>query len=342
MPVTGKGARNVLFVAEAPGEEEDKVGVQLVGNAGKRLRRVLYSLRFPNISKAIRDLKPMVIIPMGASAVTSVIGPVWREDTGSMGRWAGWNIPCNKLNAWVCPTWHPSYILRENDKVLDRQFKEHLRDAISHTCHPWPTGAPNWLAAVQRVTDPARAAEWIRKAAHVRTGAVAWDYETNMLKPDGSDARIVSCAVAWGRRKPERCIAFPWHGPSIKAMGELLRSPIPKIASNLKFEDRWTRKEFGHRVRAWAWDTMIAAHVCDNRPGITSVKFQAFVRLGVPVWNDKIDPFLKAKGDSAVNRILEEIDLMDLLLYNGMDALMEFKVAVDQIRELDHPWPWLV
>jgi len=373
MPVTGNGARGVLFVAEAPGEREDKEGTQLIGKAGERLRRVLRSLRFdldkdgwktnsitcrpprnrkpttaevlhcsPNLNKAIRSLKPKVIIPMGAAAVAGVVGPVWKKDPGPMGRWAGWCIPCNELNAWVCPTWHPSYILREDDKVLDRQFKKHLKAAIEHDEHPWPTGPPTWAAAVQRVADPGKAARWLRKAASTRIGAVAIDYEANMLKPEGPDAKIVSCAVAWGRREPERCIAFPWHGDAIKAMGELLRSPVPKIASNIKFEDRWTRKAFGHRVRAWVWDTMLAAHVADNRPWITSVKFQAFVRLGVGVWNEKIEPFLKTKGTETVNRILEEINIEDLLLYNGLDALLEFYVATDQIRELGYPLPWPV
>jgi len=193
---------------------------------------------------------------------------------------------------------------------------------------------------VRQVLDPAKAAKWLRQAATRTTGAVAWDYETNMLKPDGPDARIVSCAIAWGRTEPERCIAYPWHGEAIQATGELIRSPIPKIASNLKFEDRWTRKEFGHHVRGWAWDTMLAAHVLHNRPAITSVKFQAFVRLGMPVWNDKTERFLKSKGDAGVNQILREIEIGDLLLYNGLDALIEFRVAIDQMRELEHPIPW--
>jgi uracil-DNA glycosylase family 4 len=372
MPVIGNGARKVLFVAEAPGEKEDEDGVQLVGKAGQYLQRVLSGMEFdleedgwktnavichprrrkptakeimycrPHLDKTIKQLQPTVIVPMGSAAVESVIGAIWQEDTGKMARWAGWQIPCQTLNAWVCPTWHPAHLLREDDPVLNRQFKTHLTAAIAHTDCPWPAGPPEWAADVRRVIDPTQAARWLCKCADMQTGAIAWDYETNMLKPDGPDARIVSCAVAWGRQEPERCIVFPWHGEAIQAMQKLLCSPIPKIASNLKFEDRWTRKEFGHRVRGWAWDTMLAAHVADNRQGITSVKFQAFTRLGVPLWNKKIEPFLKTKGDANVNAILREIDIEDLLLYNGMDALLEFRVAVNQIKEIGCPWPWKI
>lgn len=371
MKVAGRGARGVLFVGAAPGGAEDTAGRPFVGEAGERLRRVLHNVKFdldedgwatnaiicrppkdrsptnneigycrPNLARAIRELQPTVIVLLGGSAVAGALGADWREDTGPIGRWVGWRVPHQGFNAWVCPTWHPSTLIREEDPVLDRQFQAHLRAAVRYNECPWPAGRPGWTNDVQHILDPDKAAKRLRQIAQRTEGAVAWDYETNMLKPDDERARVVSCAVAWGRKEPEECIAYPWAGAAVAATGELLRAPIKKIASNLKFEDRWTRAVFGHRVRGWVWDTMLAAHVLDNRPGITSVKFQAFVRLGVPVWNNKIEPFLKTKGDETVNRIYREIDIKDLLTYNGLDALLEFRVAVDQIRELGLPLPW--
>lgn len=370
--VHGKGANGILIIGDAPSKDDDRRGQHWTGSAAKRLTRELkrndvklkdcWTMNAlacypkngrqptsaevgycrPNVAKVIRELKPQLIIPMSAAAVNSVLGPVWGSDVGPMARWAGWRIPSQDLNAWVCPTWHPHHLEKEDDPVLEAQFKDHIFEALVVAAHgaPWPAGPPNWADNVRHVTDPRKAAEWLHKCAKRRTGAIAWDYETNMLKPDGPDARIISCAVAYGHTDPERCIAFPWHGEAIEAMGDLLCSPIPKIASNLKFEDRWTRKAFGHRVRGWGWDTMLAAHVLDNRPAITSVKFQAFVRHGAPVWNDKIEPFLKTKGDDRVNAILEQIEMPDLLRYNGLDAWLEFMVAVDQIQELGAPLPW--
>jgi uracil-DNA glycosylase family 4 len=371
MAVAGLGGRKVLFVGDAPDPDDDKAGEPMGGRSFNGLRRILKGVGLtlgedcwatnalacatprgrkptaqevaycrPSITKVLRELKPDLIIPMSASAVNAVLAPVWGENCGEMARWAGWQIPSQDLNAWVCPTWHPRHLEREDDPVLERQFKSHILKALALSGAPWPDGAPDWASKVRHVTDPVVAARWLRKCAKMRRGAIAWDYETNMLKPDSADARIISCAVAWGGdSEPERCIAFPWHGEAIKAMGELLRSPIPKIASNLKFEDRWTRKEFGHRVRGWCWDTMLAAHISDNRAGITSVKFQAFIRLGAPVWNDKTLPFIKS-GAGKVNRVEEEIKMSDLLRYNGLDAWLEFMVARDQIREFNYPLPW--
>ncbi len=376
MKVGGNGACRILFVGEAPHLEEDENGRHFVGKSGQRLRSVLKSLQFnldadgwstnaiicrphraggqptalevdycrPNIIAAIKELKPNVIVPMGVHAVNAVVGSIWGEgDIGPMDRWAGWRIPCQALNAWVCPTWHPAHVMHTDDPVIERQFKEHLRYAVGCDAAPWPDGVPQWPQDVVKMHDPDKAADWLRKCTTTQRGAIAWDYETNMLKPDGPDARIVSCAVAWGRGDvPERVIAYPWHGAAIAATGELLRSPIPKMASNLKFEDRWTRRAFGHRVRDWAWDTMLAAHVLDNRQAITSVKFQGFVRLGVPVWNDRVEPFLKSGKNETVNAIYREIDIDDLLQYNGMDALIEFRVATHQMKELGFKIPWEV
>lgn len=294
----------------------------------------------PNVERLMRELEPEVVVPMGSEAVAAVLGgSVWGGSVGPVSRWAGFQIPSQKLNAWVCPTWDPAQVTDDHDPVPLRQFREHVAAAVDKPGRPWAT-VPTWAADVAIELDSDKAAAWLREVvARGGRGAVAWDYETNMLKPDGPEAEIVSCAVTWGRRRPERTMAFPWRGAAVQAMGELLRSPIPKVASNLKFEDRWTRAKFGHRVRGWAWDTMVAAHVLDNRPHITSVKFQAFARLGVPVWNAAVEPFFHSRPGQATNRI-SEVEVGDLLLYNGLDALLEWWVAAHQMNEMGYPPPW--
>jgi hypothetical protein len=165
-------------------------------------------------------------------------------------------------------------------------------------------------------------------------GAVAFDYETNMLKPDSKDAEIVCCSVCWEGKKT---IAFPWHGEAVTAMSELLLSPkIKKVGANNKFEERWTRRILGHGVRGWVWDCMVSAHVLDNRPLITSVKFQSFVRLGQPSYDTAVGPYLKASDGNKKNRI-KEVDLGSLLQYCGMDSLLEWLIAESQRETTDGP-----
>jgi len=360
MEPTGKGRRKVLVIAEAPGAEEDRRGVQFVGKAGKHFRSVLNSMQLnldrdfwktnaiicrprenetptdemiqccsPNVAKTIATLQPNVIILLGKPAIDSVLTPIWGGATGKIGRWVGWSIPCQKPNAWIIPMYHPSYLMRIHNKAADILFKKHLKLAISKAKSK-PRITKNIKDGIEIIMRPAQAARIIREMIR-RGGNVAFDYEGTTLKPELLGAEIVSCSVCWEGKKT---IAFPWEGEAIEAVDLLTKSKLGKIASNIKFEDRWTRAAFNHPVRNWIWDTMLAAHTLDNRPDITSIKFQLFVLLGVEPYHRHIEPFLKAVGRTRLNRI-KQLDMKDLLLYNGIDSKGEYKVAMKQMKLME-------
>lgn len=369
MPVSGQGKRKILIVGEAPGAEEDRKGIQFVGKTGQHLRDVLRQFNIdmrvdcyitntlicrppkndtptddqidyclPNLRKTIDDLKPVVIIPLGAAAVKAVLSLAYKPDPGGVTEWAGWKIPCQKWNCWICPTYHPSFVVRAEDErnpVPSLFFERHLEQASRLTSRPWKH-VPNYSDQVERFYEPLRAAKVIRQM--IRAGGVlAWDLETDRLKPDHSDARIVSCSVCWNGKKT---IAYPFRGEAIAATREMVRSDLPKIGAINKFEDRWSRAILKTPVRNWWWDCCVGQHLCDNRRGITSVKFQAFARLGLSAYNEHINPFLESeeKGSNSPNRI-DDIDLDELLLYNGLDSLVEFKIGMSQMKEIGYPLP---
>ena len=287
----------------------------------------------PQLFATIEELKPEVVILLGASPVKSLIGNLWRknENPGMISQWVGWKIPSQRLNAWICPTWHPAYLLYENNPVLELWFRKHLEEAFKLNGVPWPDGVPDYAGQVDLLFDPGEAAAVLRKMIS-RGGTASFDYETNMKKPDHPDARIVSCAVCWEGKKT---IAYPWQGEAIKATSELLLSPdVRKVGWSIKFEERWTKARLGHWVRGWIHDGMIATHVLDNRPKITSAKFQAFVRLGLSPWDEEVGPFLKdSKGSNSKNKI-DQVNLKTLLKYNGIDAIAEFLIYQKQAEEI--------
>jgi hypothetical protein len=75
---------------------------------------------------------------------------------------------------------------------------------------------------------------------------------------------------------------------------------------------------------------MLATHLFDNRKGITSLKFQAFVQAGMPPYDAGIKDYFETEGSNDHNRI-REIDMRSLLLYNGYDALFEFMIGKKQM-----------
>lgn len=367
MPVAGRGLRKILVVGESPGEVEDSQGKPFVGPAGQRLQQGLRkagvdlfrdcwvtnaarcrppknemppkAVEFcrPYLIQAVEELKPETIILLGGEAVESLIGYLWREDAGGVMRWAGFKIPCQRFNCWIAPTFHPSFVLRKEDPVADLIFDRHLKEACELNLatakdgnrRPWGE-APDWKSNCRVELDDAKAA---KELYLIRTeeSCVSFDFETTCLKPDGPHAEVVCCSVS----TEDRSIAFPWRGRSVEVTREIISDPqISKIGFNLKFEDRWSRRKLGVRVRGAVWDGMLAAHALDSRPGITSLKFQAFALLGQEDWSGHVRPYLEADGGGNAPNRVRQVDVEELCIYCGLDSLLEYKVAEVQAKML--------
>lgn len=359
MPVAGMGKRKIMIVGEAPGASEDAEGKPFVGISGQRLQRALrkcgielfrdcwvtnaLSCRPPDnkidsnkkidycrplVLKAINEHKPVSILVVGQKAVQSVIGNVWAKSIGPMERWVGLQIPARKWNCWITPVYHPSFLMRMHDDiVLERSFDSNVSKAVRHDQRPWKNPGYDFQSDCKLLFKQSEACE-IESMASCKL--ISWDYETTTLNPDSPHAEILSCSISDGKTS----IAYPFIGKFIDATEKVLcHKSIKKIGANIKFEERWTRKKLGVRVRGWIWDTVLAAHAIDPRSGITSVKFQAFMRLGVPDWSSSISPYLEGNTGIGPNKI-KEVDLRKLLMYNALDSLFEYKIAMMQSKEL--------
>lgn len=286
------------------------------------------------LRETIRELKPRLIIAIGRNSIRNIIQFTWNRAAENTDKWYGYQIPSQIHNAWVCPVIEPYESSQPNCSLL--LFQKQFLLALEKKKPPFTT-VPDYRKQVHIVT----AKEAARFVKHVtkKGGVAAWDIETNCLKPEHKPARIVSVSVCW---RGTHTIAAPWHGTLPEAFCAFLHSPkVWKIASNLQFEHRWAKAILNVRVRNWIWDTMQAAHAIDNRKGAASIKFQSFVRLGIPSYDNEISQFLRS-GDEKVEdahalNLIHEIELNDLLLYNGLDSLLEYLVAVQQAKEMGHP-----
>ncbi len=351
----GEGWKSILIVLDAPTKNDDEAGRLLSGDSGKLVKETLRSVGVdpekdavftsaaichtsdmsreivdfcrPNLNDTIKKMAPRVVIPMGRHALASVIAHQW-ADVGMIDRWTGCQIPFKDY--WVCPTFSPEDVLRARTPLLERNFSNDIEAAIQIRKDPQPLTDLNRHVRLIFNEDLAEAAilDVIDRGL-----PTAIDYETNCLKPEFSKSRIFSCAIGNG----EDTFAFPWPSKSSKlwlAIKQFILSDVPKIASNLKFEERWTLRTFGHGMNNWHWDTMLATHCLDNRPGICSLKFQAFVQLGVPVYNAAVEPYLDSK-EGRYNRIAE-IDTKTLLIYNGIDSFLEERLAKMQRERMGY------
>lgn len=364
MEVTGEGRRKVLIIAEAPGENEDRLGKQLVGNAGAELSRILLGLGVhlrrdcwltnavicrpmnedldnrtptekeisacrPNLSKTLLSLQPDVIIPLGGPALKSLIPLAWKEgEVDEVTRWVGWRIPSIKLNSWIAPTYHPSFLLHAKDPAAELHVTQHLKEAFELEGKPHPRGRPDYSSQCNVEFDHHKAAAGVRVL--MSSGrALAVDIESSVLKADSPHAEILCCSVSDGKIS----ISYPWYGEAIDATRELILSDIPKIGANISFEEKWFRKMFGRGVKNWVWDTVLASHWMDCRGGITSVKFQLFVKLGWEDYNSHLDKYMVSDNSNTPNR-LKEVEPAVLLRYCALDSLGEALLAHVQAKEM--------
>ena len=161
--VFGQGLENaqIMFIGEAPGADEDRLGAPFVGRCGKLLDKMLSAIEvkredcfitnvlpwrppgnraptdeeiaicLPFLARQIELIKPKYIVLLGGIALKSVMET---EDTisRSRGKWMEYTVSDDyKVN--VIATYHPSYLLRstaQKSKVwidllrLKKKFKE--------------------------------------------------------------------------------------------------------------------------------------------------------------------------------------------------------------------------
>jgi len=290
----------------------------------------------PLVDKTIRELNPKMIWLMGGVAVESMY--MGRFSTLAINRWRKLCIPDRKTNTWIIPMFHPSYILRnEYDENLKSTFRRDLKWAkscIGKKPFTWKDEREN-VKCLYKFDEIIQNLNNLLKKAAGKQVLLFIDYETNALKPQWPGAKIATVSYCTGNT----AVAFPYQYGDfftkdqqrhIKAMWRkvLQHQKIACMAHNVKFEDNWTRKIFGVRPYSWTFDTMIAAHIEDNRASYSGLKFQSYVKFGLEPYNKDVDKYLKAtKGH--FNRV-DKAPLDQLLLYNGLDTIMGMKLYREQ------------
>lgn len=371
MKMSGKGRKKILIIPEAPGEEEDLRGTQLVGRVGKFTRQVLDDMDLdldrdfwkinavncrptdkkgenrpptgleinacrPRVWQAIKEVKPKIIIPMGSAGITSLFGHRMNK-VGKVTRWVGWHIPDQISGAWVCPTYHPSFVMRNERKTgnaAETLFRNHIEAALGLHRQRLPEPM-NERDKVKILSSRQAVSDFLDKVLKKQPPWLAVDFETTAVKPHAKGQKIVTCSMCFSRKR-----AYAWqmkHCDRGRLKNVLRHKRIKKIASNMPFEQSWAIVFLGYTIRPWGWDTMLGSHVHDNRKNITSIKFQALVRYGIIGYDSVVEKFLKSPkkaGCNAFNKI-HKAPKNELLIYNGLDSLLEFWTAMDQMQELE-------
>lgn len=222
MDYSGEGKKEILEIAEAPGKEEDRKGTQFVGEVGEMLRNITSEygvdidndwykdnaiacrppknrtpkkreilLCRPRVLKNIEKLRPKKIILFGKTAISSLMEDRIKID--SIEKWIGRAIPDQKFNAWLFPTYHPSYLYRDRTNiVLERILRENIKTAIEWD-QKFPIEEPYDNILVLKSNE-----DIITYLSKIREQGlpISFDYETTGLKPHAEGHKIYCMAIA--------------------------------------------------------------------------------------------------------------------------------------------------
>jgi DNA polymerase-1 len=374
MQISGNGNKRIMNIGPAPTESDDRKGKHWTGQSGRFLRRSLMdfdididedcwninavqchpanvkgkSTNIPQhsidccrrtVENYILKYQPDIILLWGIDAVKSIIGNRWTRDLGGIDKWRGWTIPDQKYKAWVCPIFDPTMVAREQDKPeVKTVWKLDIQNALQKLNEQVPdhTDEPVYLfekeEGIQSVLDKVENSDMF-----------AFDYETTGLKPHNTDEHEIATVSFCMDSNRTYCIPVPnMSEMQLQQLRNIMENPnIGKIAANMKYEHTWTKNILGADVQGWNFDTQQAAHVLDNRPGITSLKFQTAVQFGIFGYEDEVSQYLKSKepkNANSTNRVMEVMQNADLrrklMYYCALDSYYTWKLAARQKTEM--------
>jgi uracil-DNA glycosylase family 4 len=356
----GKFGKGILNIGSFPSDMDDAKGKPFQDNAGRFLQEEYTRLGIDlfedclninavncaadavtpyqitccrkSILKIIKEYQPSIIVLFGIEAVQSVIGHRFQNDLGSIEKWRGWCIPDQDYKAWVCPIFYPKYI-HDSSKEYKTIWRQDLQRIVDHITIKFPKDKEPVIDVI----------EDLRPLNKIKNGSsIAFDYETTGIKPHDAGHRIICCSIA-----DTPMHAYVFMMPETKQEREpfinlLKNKTIGKIAQNMKFEEAWSFVRLKTSVNHWEWDTMLASHILDNRPDITGLKFQTYVRFGVIDYASDVSPWIKSSGKDAneKNRIEEYVKTKAgkdaLMKYCALDSIFEYRLALLQMQEMGY------
>lgn len=288
----------------------------------------------------IKKHKPKYIMLFGGVAVESVLGYLFPKL--DISKVHGYAIPIQEYNAWVLPLYHPSFIMRsEKDENLQSTFKRDVKNATDFINqgkevprHDYITNLDN-VHLLLDIQDVRSAFKQILKTKK----ETAFDYETTGTKPFVKGQKITSMAISI----ESGTYSFPvdyqthWNDKEFNIITDLIikyleDDSIFKVAHGAKFEKMWSQEIFEVRPKV-DWCSMDTQHIIDHRRGVTSLKFQAFVRWGIHGYDRLSKAYIKSNSGSSFNR-MDEMPLGNQLLYVSLDAKLTRELFFEQKKQV--------
>jgi len=345
MPPSGDLQASLLIVGEAPGESEDKIGLQFQGRAGDLLREALskygivnfcltnavicrppknltptrkeINACLPNLLNTISKMPNLkLIVLLGAVALQALTGH--KTITRYSGRILRYT---NDIS--ILPVIHPAYVLRNQRET--KIFFEHIsriKEALTGSLTD-----ESDLGAYHLIETREQWEELYNKL--IVSPYFIYDIETNGLILFIGDP-LIKC-VQFSLVPHEAYVLplynnqtlFSWDEIYVQLKKLFNSKRVGKCGHNIKFDNKWMEKVLGIKVNGTIWDTAIVAHLLnENKPhGLKNIAWE-ISKLGG--YEDKLP------------NTPDKVDGNELFIYGAIDADLGhrlFKIQYPILKE---------
>lgn len=367
----GRFADRIMFVAEAPGEQEDKAGITLVGKAGQVFNQITAAIGMseedyyctnivkcrppgnrkptaqevvacrPYLLREIVGLDPEFIVLMGASAIQAFFGKsaTVKAYRGKVHEYKGYKVFCTLHPSAVNYDPYNYNLLMDDMNILVR----HLNGTMKPAEVNYDIGARGPIASHLRSLG--------------RASGLAYDVETTGLDVYDPDFRILSIAFSAHEREAYSVLLnHRKSGDDAKMRFQELNSYFKSrtgghlIGHNVKY-DLLSLRSTGIFIDGPIRDTMVMAHLLDENNPDKSLESLALRDTDMGnIKEETKDSFAKGEMETIPPKVLMTRNCRDadatLRLHNkylkllddqGMIPLLDFQMKALQML-VDVEW----
>lgn len=308
----------------------------------------------------VRLHKPKLVIAFGSDALECTVGTEWTRALGDIEKWHSFTLPFRRWHdgTWLVHVESPHEIVMnenfyKNEKWKNaksfsekveavtrtgfyrmhvRNLKEGIRNAYLKSREPIPVRPETKVTPY--VLNEEEALIFLEKnymyLKENPNAILTFDLETNMLKAYNNNAKVYSCAVLADKTLGSG--AFRITEKTKQAFVRLFTLKPKVCGANVKFDYVWNVVKLGMNPDDFNihFDTVLMAHLLDNRDGVTSLKFNTYIFFGITYESDAHE-YLESEGVgcNAENRIFDAPEYT-ILFYNALDVIYTDAVMMEQ------------
>ena len=378
MEGTGPENPDLMFLGEAPGEDEDRIGSPFVGMAGRFLHKNILrplnidpstvrisngvrcrptkenkktktrSNRTPDrkeimncrsyLEEEIKRIKPKVLILLGNVPLCSV---VFLDKVQGITRWRGRSMWSSEFNCWIISTYHPSALMRDRNMGLWFRYNQAIED-IKKALEMVNWKVPNnkeLVPEARLLKTEISIRDYLRKV--IKNKLVAVDTETDLLDPRGDILGVSLCYKEDSKYYP---VYFEWKMiEESTALSSLLDrvltgSDITKVFQNRDYDSRFFYQH-GFKVRGTVHDTMEMAHLLDENFSV-GLKERTWIDLTFGGYDIPLEKW-KIEHKWVRNRSYKDIPIDVIAPYAALDAAATLMLCGKYIPRMieEELWP---